>query len=42
MGLIMSSEQTMGGYRCDICGMTFNSPADLDSHLRGKHNIDIA
>ena len=32
----------MGGYGCDICDMTFNSPSDLDSHLREKHNIDIA
>jgi Zinc-finger of C2H2 type len=37
----MSREQTMGGYRCDICDTTFNSPSDLDAHLREKHNMQI-
>ena len=30
--------QTTGGYRCDVCGMTFNSLSDLDAHTREKHN----
>jgi C2H2-type zinc finger len=29
--------QTTGGYRCDICGMTFGSLSDLDKHTREKH-----
>jgi Zinc finger, C2H2 type len=33
----MSSEQAMGGYRCDVCGMAFNSLSDLDAHTREKH-----
>jgi hypothetical protein len=37
----MPTEQTMGGYRCDICDITFNSPSDLDAHLREKHNAHI-
>ena len=37
----MSPEQTMGGYRCDICNMAFNSPSDLDIHIREKHKVDI-
>ena len=37
--LLMSSEQAMGGYRCDVCGMTFNSLSDLDTHTREKHRI---
>jgi uncharacterized C2H2 Zn-finger protein len=29
--------QTTGGYRCDVCGMTFNSREDLDRHNTEKH-----
>jgi hypothetical protein len=29
--------QTTGGYRCDVCGMTFNSLSALDAHTREKH-----
>jgi hypothetical protein len=32
--------QTTGGYRCDACGMTFNSLSDLDAHTREKHRTD--
>ena len=31
------SEQTTGGYRCNVCGMVFNSLSDLDAHTREKH-----
>ena len=31
------SEQAFGGYRCDRCGMTFNSLSDLDEHTRKNH-----
>jgi hypothetical protein len=33
------SEQAMGGYRCDRCGMTFNSLSELDAHTREKHKV---
>ena len=32
--------QTTGGYRCNACGMIFNSMADLDAHTREKHSSD--
>jgi rubredoxin len=32
------SAQGMGGYRCNVCGMIFNSLGDLDAHTREKHN----
>ena len=35
----MSEEQTMGGYRCDKCGMTFRSFSELDAHTREKHKV---
>ena len=31
------SEQGIGGYRCETCGMIFNSLAELDAHTRKKH-----
>ena len=34
------SEQASGGYRCNVCGMTFNSLSDLDAHTRESHNTD--
>lgn len=33
------SAQDTGGYRCNMCGMIFNSLGDLDAHTREKHNI---
>jgi hypothetical protein len=30
------SEQDTGGYRCNVCGMIFNSLGDLDAHTREK------
>jgi hypothetical protein len=30
--------QTTGGYRCNVCGMIFNSLSDLDTHTREKHS----
>jgi hypothetical protein len=32
--------QTTGGYRCNVCGMIFNSMSDLDAHTREKHSTD--
>jgi hypothetical protein len=32
------SAQDTGGYRCNMCGMIFNSLGDLDAHTREKHN----
>ena len=29
--------QTTGRYRCNACGMIFNSMSDLDAHTREKH-----
>jgi hypothetical protein len=34
------SEQAFGSYRCDACGMTFNSLSDLDARTREKHRTD--
>jgi Zinc finger, C2H2 type len=31
------SEQAFGGYRCDACGMTFNSLSHLNAHTKAKH-----
>ena len=38
----MSPAQTTGGYRCDACGMTFNSLLDLGAHTREKHKTRSA
>ena len=38
---IQMSEQATGGYRCNVCGMTFNSLSDLDAHTRESHNTDM-
>jgi hypothetical protein len=34
------SEQASGGYRCDVCGMAFNSLSDLDANSRESYNTD--
>jgi tRNA(Ile2) C34 agmatinyltransferase TiaS len=31
------SSQTTGGYRCEACGMTFNSIDEIDKHNREEH-----
>jgi tRNA(Ile2) C34 agmatinyltransferase TiaS len=33
-----SSAQTPKGYRCNICGRTFNSPEELSSHQKLEHS----
>ena len=30
--------QTTGGYRCNVCGMMFNTLSELDSHTLEKHS----
>ena len=35
------SEQGMGGYRCEACGMIFNSLEELDTHTRKEHKTTV-
>jgi uncharacterized C2H2 Zn-finger protein len=35
------SEQGMGGYRCQACGMIFNSLEELDTHTRKEHKTTV-
>lgn len=32
------SAQNTGGYKCNVCGMIFNTLEDLDAHTRKKRN----
>jgi hypothetical protein len=35
------SEQGVGGYKCNACGMIFNTLGELDKHTREKHKTTI-
>ena len=36
------SSQTTGSYRCEPCGMSFNSQHELDEHNHKDHNSGLA
>ncbi|HZA07084.1 MAG TPA: C2H2-type zinc finger protein [Nitrososphaeraceae archaeon] len=35
------STQDTGGYKCNVCGIAFNSLSDLDAHTRENHNTHV-
>jgi hypothetical protein len=35
------SEQGVGGYKCNACGMILNTLGELDKHTKEKHKTTI-